>query len=321
MLTTLIFIATAMRAPAECRPAPALSAMLNQINRVGNPLDRLTRENVQQVRAQREAGTTLNEIPVAQVDDVNADGVPVRVYKPGANLPTLVFYHGGGWTIGSRNTYDSVARYLAAQIPAVVVSVEYRLAPEHPFPAATDDAITALRWARAHIQELGGDEGRLAVAGDSAGGNLAAVAARAAGVPLRAQALFYPSVDIGHDDTDSFRLYGEGYLLTRKAVDTFRSFYLPNPADRERPEAAPLRAPLAGTPPTYLLLSGCDPLRDEGRHYGEALTAAGVKVEVLEREDIVHGTLNFFNQASSPAVSSVAEDLLEEIVRRVRSFL
>lgn len=306
-------------AHADCRPAPAIRSMLQQIEKIGNPLDALTRENVTQVRAQREGAQPLEEIPVAEVRDLRGDGVPVRVYKPAGVLPTVVFFHGGGWTLGSINTYDSVARYLAASVPAVVVSVDYRLAPENPFPAAVEDATSALRWAVAHVGELGGDPSRIAVAGDSGGGNLAAVAARR--VPVRMQALFYPSVDIGHMDTESYARNGRGYLLTRKSVETFRSFYLPNQADWERPEAAPLRGEAGASPATYILLSGCDPLHDEGRAFADKLIGAGVKVEIEDRADIVHGTLNFFNQASSPAVSAVAEDVLGAIVSRLRAGL
>lgn len=303
----------------ECRPAPAIRGMLRQIEKMGNPLDALTRENVATVRAQREVTQPLEPITVAEIRDASADGVPVRVYKPAGLLPTVVFYHGGGWTLGSVNTYDSVARYLAAEIPAVVVSVDYRLAPENPFPAAVDDATTALRWAVAHVGELGGDPARIAVAGDSGGGNLAAVAARR--VPVRMQALFYPSVDIGNMQTESYARNGTGFLLTRKSVETFRSFYLPNQADWARPEAAPLRGEAAASPATYLLLSGCDPLHDEGRAFADKLSGAGVRVELEDRADIVHGTLNFFNQASSPAVSAVAEDVLKGIVSKMRAGL
>lgn len=223
----------------------------------------------------------------------------VRSYRPskGGVLPGLVFFHGGGWTIGDVDTHDVVCRQLALGASCMVFSVDYRLGPEHPFPAAVDDCFAALRWTMENAARLGIDPQRVAVGGDSAGGNLAAVAAllaRDAGGPRIAyQLLVYPATD-QRGATPSHERNAQGYLLTRDAMDYFRSAYLPDRADWTDWRASPLLAPShAGLPPALVITAGYDPLLDEGKAYAEKLRAAGVKVEYREYADMVHGFLLF----------------------------
>lgn len=239
---------------------------------------------------------------VARVEDLRATGaageLPVRVYRPlGAadeeRLPVLVYFHGGGWTIGDLDTHDVPCRELANLARCAVVAVDYRLAPEHKFPAAFDDAVAATRWVHAHAHALGLDSSRLAVGGDSAGGNLAAAVAialrGAPGLRLLMQTLIYPAVDQAAD-TPSHAAFADGYLLTRDAIAWFKANYLRGPEDERDWRASPLRAgDLAGLPPAYVITAGFDPLRDEGRAYADALRAAGVSVTYECFEGMIHG--------------------------------
>jgi acetyl esterase len=211
--------------------------------------------------------------------------------------PCLVYFHGGGWTIGDLDTHDNVCRHLALHGRCVVVSVQYRLAPEHKFPAALEDAVDAVLWIAAHAAELHIDPARMAVGGDSAGGNLAAVAAIAVreepasptGLTLVHQLLIYPATDMGLDTASHLR-FAEGYYLTRESALWFRDNYLRGEADRDDWRASPLRArDLSGLPPAYVITAGFDPLRDEGRAYAERLAAAGVEVVYECFEGQIHG--------------------------------
>lgn len=224
-----------------------------------------------------------------------AGAIPIRVYRPTVDtpLPIVVFFHGGGFVIGDIESHDPVCQQLATSVPAVVVSVDYRLAPEHPFPAPVDDCWAATEWVAAHAAELGGDAHRLAVAGDSAGGNLAAVVAiraRDAGGPAVAfQLLVYPATDL----TRSYPSHvenGEGYLLTTESMDWFMGHYLPDASDAQHPDASPLfTADLAGLPPALVITAELDPLRDEGEAYGEAMAKAGGDVRVSRYDGMIHG--------------------------------
>jgi acetyl esterase len=229
-----------------------------------------------------------------------AGDVPVRLYVP-ASAPTpgplLVYYHGGGWVQGSIETHDAGCRLLAHLSGVRVLSVDYRLAPEHPYPAAVDDALAAYAWAAgAGAATLGADPARLAVGGDSAGGNLAAVVALAARDDERLpgaafQLLLYPVCDVAAK-TDSYTSFSAGYLLTEDGMDWFVAQYLPDPARRTEPQASPLRAPsLAGLPPAYVATCLPDVLRDEGETYAARLREAGVAV-ASQRHDQVHGFVN-----------------------------
>ena len=255
---------------------------------------------------------------VARVEDRRLPGpagdIPVRVYTPAGDgpRPVLVFFHGGGWVIGSIETHDNTCRALANAIPAIVVSVDYRLAPEHKFPAAAEDCYAATRWVAANATEIGADGNRLAIGGDSAGGNLAAVVALMAhdrgGPRIAHQTLIYPATDPAMD-TPSQRENAEGYFLTREAMVWFWGHYLRDDEDKTNPLAAPLRARnLRGLPPAHVLTAEFDPLRDEGEAYAARLREAGVPVTLKRWDGMIHG---FFGMTgiidqSGPAIAEVA---------------
>lgn len=235
-----------------------------------------------------------------------------------------MYIHGGGWTLGSIATYDSVARVLANQVPAVVVLVDYRLAPEFPFPAALEDSRLTIEWAIRNAADLGGDPGRLVLAGDSAGGTLATVCALTImqqGIPVALQVLFYPSTNISRTDSASFQEYGEGYLLTKKAVESFRCFYLPNRQDWQRPDVSPLLLAdeeLRQMPPALVVTAGCDPLRDEGEAYANRLRASGIPVTYHVEEEMIHAFLSFFNAELFAAISPLVEPILSRVAQDIR---
>ena len=236
---------------------------------------------------------------IARVEDRTIPGpageIPIRIFadtKEGP-LPILLFFHGGGWVVGDLDTHDDLCRRLAIHSGCLVVSVDYRLAPEAKFPAAVDDSMAALRWVAGHGAEIGGDPTRLAVGGDSAGGTLSAVIcllARDAGGPaIRYQLLVYPATD--HDSSlPSIEENAEGYFLEVKAMEWFFEHYLRGPEDREDPRVAPLKADsLAGLPPAYVITAHYDPLRDEGEAYVDRLREAGVKVAHVRYDGMIHG--------------------------------
>jgi acetyl esterase len=237
----------------------------------------------------------------------------LRIYRPrgpGAeSAPLVTFFHGGGWVIGDIDTHDGSCRILSRRTGAVVVSVDYRLAPEHPFPAALDDCDAAVTWVAAQARDLGADPGRLAVAGDSAGGNLAAAVtlrARERGGPaIAAQALVYPAVDFT-TVRPSEMSNGEGYLLTAAAMHWFAAQYLGD-HDPSDPRASPLLADLAGLPPAVVATAEFDPLRDEGRAYADALRDAGVAVDHLEFPGLVHGFMGL--GSLSPASARATDEV------------
>ena len=228
---------------------------------------------------------------VARTEDVRAGGVPVRLYWPDeqGTRPVLIFIHGGGWVVGSAAGYDTVARDLCAGAGCIVVSVDYRLAPEHPFPAAVDDVRTVADWVLATAGSLGGDAARLAVAGDSAGGNLAAVLANEMPGTFALQVLLYPGTDLTMSHPSVVE-NGEGYLLTRAAMTWFTDQYL-GQQDPRHPQVSPLYAAeetLAAAPPALVVTAGYDPLRDEGQAYAARLAAAGVPVEHTCYDGMIH---------------------------------
>jgi acetyl esterase len=234
----------------------------------------------------------------------------MRVYRPvrGATLPALIYFHGGGWTIGDLDTHDVLCRSLALGARCAVFSVDYRLAPEHPFPAAVDDCVAATRYVAEHAREL--NVHGIAVGGDSAGGNLAATVAliaRDAGGPrLAFQLLIYPATD-QRCATASHERNGQGYLLTRDSIRYFRRAYLPNEQDQLDWRASPLLAKgHASLPPALVITAGYDPLVDEGRAYADRLRAAGVEVGYREYADMVHGFV-LFGGVLDTANAAVAE--------------
>jgi acetyl esterase len=241
---------------------------------------------------------------VERVSDLAIDGpggdLPLRVYhpSPAERLPTLCFFHGGLWALGTLDSADGICRRLAQRADRVVVSVDYRLAPEHPFPAGLDDCVAAVKWVAEHGGTLGAETERVAVGGTSAGGNLAAAVCLYArefgglGSEIEGQLLLYPMVDLSLD-YPSYREHEDGPLLTRRDVAWAHETYLRSPVDRCNPLAAPLRAgSLAALPPALVLTGGFDPLRDEGAAYAAALTEAGVPVVHDHEPALPHGFLS-----------------------------
>jgi len=264
--------------------------------------------------------------PVGAVRDLQAAGphgpVPLRQYRPpgaadGAALPTLVYFHGGGWTIGDLTTHDVLCRTLCAGAGCAVLSVDYRLGPEHRFPAAVDDCLAATRLARNEATALGIDPARIAVGGDSAGGNLAAVvclALRDAGEPLPAfQLLIYPATDM-RAVAPSHASNGQGYLLTADSIAYYRGHYMADAAEWADWRASPLLAQdHAHLPPALVLTAGFDPLRDEGRQYADALSGAGVPTQYVCFERQVHG---FVTMGRVIDEANLALDLCAAALRR-----
>lgn len=253
------------------------------------------------------------------IDGVEGD-IPIRIYTPhqptaGEMIPILVFYHGGGFVIGSLDSYDSLCRALANRADCIVVSVEYRLAPEHKFPAAVDDALEAYQWVCDHGHELDGDVTRLAIAGDSAGGNVAAVTAHGirdeGDIAPLLQVLIYPVLD-GTPERPSHHEFAEGMLLTRGNILWFYAHYMNQPEDALDPRFSPILAEdLTGLAPTLLIVAGHDPLRDEGIAYAERLKSAGIKVDLSNYEGMVHGFLSFADAVDQgkKAIEEVADAL------------
>jgi len=249
-------------------------------------------------------------------EDRRIDGrrgsIRVRVYRPdGSDLPLLVYYHGGGWVIGSIESHDGLCGQLAMDARCIVVSVDYRMGPEHPFPAAVDDALDAFFWVRDHARELRGDPARVAVGGDSAGGNLSAVVSQQCAVlgerKPSSQLLIYPATDLSRE-SPSYATYGEGFYLTRTRIEWFKDLYVPV-EERADPRASPLLGEaLAGQPPAHVITAGFDPLRHEGRAYADALEAAGVRVIYANYEGVIHGFVNM--TGLMPAARAAYDDLV-----------
>jgi acetyl esterase len=274
----------AMLAQAAAQPAPPLSSLAPADGR-------------QMYRMMRPVNPDL---PVGSVTDRTIPGpagdLPVRIYTPTGTgpFPVLVNFHGGGWVIGDLETSDAACRDLCRTVGCVVVSVDYRLAPEHRFPAAVDDSLAATAWVAENMAALNGN-GRLAVGGESAGGNLAAVVAQlardAGGPRIDFQLLLYPVTDCDLGRA-SYAANGKGYLLELDTMRWFWDEYCPDPAARQDPKASPIRAAnLGNLPPALIVTAEFDPLRDEGEAYGRALQAAGSPAEICRYDGLVHDFL------------------------------
>jgi acetyl esterase len=266
------------------------------------PLYTLTPEVMRQlIQMEIDSGVrSSGEIePIAHVENRTISGpageMPIRIYTPEGTgpFPVLVFFHGGGWVICNLDTHDGTCRSLANGAPCIVVSVDYRLAPEHKFPAAPEDCYAATRWVAEHVAQFNGDPLRLAVGGDSAGGNLAAVISQMArdkgGPALSFQLLIYPATDFTAD-TLSKKENGDGYFLTEKDMTWFTNHYLNSEEDKQNPLASPLLAAnLSGLPPALVITAEYDPLRDEGAMYGQKLKEAGIPVTITRYDGMIHG--------------------------------
>ena len=281
---------------------PSTQALLALIEKSGLPATHtLSPAEARRYYRERRSFTQAEPLPVASVTELSALGphgaIPLRLYKPLAEstgaLPVLVYYHGGGWVIGDLDTHDVLCRDLAHGSGCAVVAVDYRLAPEHCFPAAVDDCLAATYWVQRNAAQWGLDGSRLAVGGDSAGGNLAAVvaiAARDAGdLPIGFQLLIYPATD-QRRTAPSHESNGQGYLLTRDTMDYFHDHYLGSDAQDWDWRASPLLAEdLGKLPPALVLTAGYDPLRDEGLYYAQRLSESGNSVTYLCFERQIHG--------------------------------
>ena len=262
-------------------------------------------------RAGMEMMTAPSTVELHEIREVNADGVAGRLYRPNdrKDLGLLVFYHGGGWVLGSMNTHDDVCRKLALAMGHAVLSVDYRLAPEFAFPEPLNDCIVALRWAHANAAQLGIDATRIAVGGDSAGGNLAAVVANLQPVPLKFQMLIYPVTDATRS-SQSYKDNGEGYRLTAAGMKWFCDHYVSGsigtPTD---PRVSPLFADattLASAPPAIVITAEYDPLRDEGEQYAHRLIEAGVACSLTRYYGQVHGFFSM-SQYVDDGASAIAQ--------------
>lgn len=294
---------------------PKTRPLLDLIASLGEPPP--AAQTPEEFRARRERGRDLVNLPWAEpkiVRDLSVAGAAgplrARLYdlEDGAGRPILVYFHGGGFVYGSLETHHPLCCRLAAAGRIRVLSAEYRLAPEHPYPAAPEDAVAVARDVMGNPAKFGADPARVALGGDSAGACLATVAARRlrrdGGPDPAFQLLIYPVVQAG-EETPSRRRFAEGHFLTREAMDWFDGHYLPAGVDRDREDVSPLRTPPpAGLAPAYVVTAGCDPLLDEGRAYAEALERGGVKVQYVEYPDQIHGFFNF-TAFSSIAVAAI----------------
>ena len=262
----------------------------------------------------RQAAMTGGRQPIGAVRDLAVADLQARLYTPTAApagpAPLLVFFHGGGFMYGDLDSHDAPCRFLAERAGVRVLAVDYRLGPEEPFPAAYDDAVAAYRWVVEHAAELGADPDRLAVGGDSAGGNLAAgvaIEAARAGLPLAFQLLVYPATDAKRQ-TESLEMFAEGFYLTKAFMDLANECYVGD-ADLADPRVSPIHAQLpAGLAPAYVATAGFDPLRDEGEAYARRLADAGVRVELRRFADQIHGFFNVVGvgRSSRAAVGEIA---------------
>lgn len=304
---------------------PQIAGILALLEQIGGPT--LASGTPEQARATFRISTVdvrdpSTLAPVRSTEDTTIPGpageIPVRIYRPDVDgpIPTMAFFHGGGFVIGDIETHDDQARLICRDVGMVVVSVDYRLAPEHKFPAGFEDCLAATHWVSDHIASLGGDPDRIVVGGDSAGGNFAAavaLATRETGPKLAAQFLIYPGVDFVEDaDYPSRAENAEGYFLTAEDMVWFSENYLAGDTDRNHPHASPIRAAdLAGAPPAVIGTAEFDPLRDEGEAYAKALADAGVEVRIQRYDGMIHGFygLGVHSAAAAAAVTDINTSL------------
>ena len=310
------------------RLAPDVEALLTQMEAsAGPPIHTLTVAEVRKIAATRAPALTGKPEDVAAVENITIPGpagdVPIRIYQPTAAepCPVLMYFHGGCWVLCNLDTHDFICRALANRGGCVVVSVDYRLAPEHPYPAGLDDCWAATEWVAANPQRLNGKPNVLGVAGDSAGGSLAAAVALRArdsgGPQLAHQLLIYPITDATRFDTPSYQAWGSLPFITRQTMEWTVGLYAPDPAVRAQPYVSPLHAEdLSGLPPAHVITAECDILCDEGDAYAARLSLAGVEVRHRCCEGLPHGFLGRGGAISGTA--EVLDDIGAELRRRLR---
>ena len=308
---------------------PQAQAVIDLVIKSGRPAyNTLSPKDARQLFRETRPASTPTPPEIGAVRNLVANGpggpIPLRVYRPAGvaasvALPGLMYFHGGGWVIGDLDTHDVLCRQLTAEAGVTVVNVDYRLAPEHKFPAAADDAWAATRWTVAHASEFGVDASRLAVGGDSAGGNLAAVVAlqaRDAGAPIiKLQVLVYPVTDVAAESR-SYQDFSEGYMLTRESMRWFTAHYLAASGQANDWRVSPLRASShAGLPPALVVTAGFDPLRDEGAAYAAKLQQAGVLVDYVCYGGMIHGFAGMGKliETGNRAVSHIAATLRQTL--------
>ncbi len=266
--------------------------LLEMIRLIGDPP--ITEQTPAEARARMRSRMPQPTQPIRDVTEIDIEGVPCRLYRPldEDDLPLLIYFHGGGWVMGDLDTHENLCRSLSVRVGCLVLSVGYRLAPEHPFPAGLEDVVAVTRYAYEHAAALGADAARIAIGGDSAGGNLAAAVAQMAPAPVMFQLLFYPVTDarcVGR----SYEENATGYLLEASSMRWFVDHYLSGtPGSPDDPRVSPLLAPdhaLADQPPALVITAHFDPLRDEGEAYAHRLMDAGVHVTLTRYPGVFHG--------------------------------
>lgn len=283
---------------------PQAQALLSKLAAAGRPARydmTLSEARALSIATATEANDPPEPVKTVENRSIESNGlhIPVRIYTPDAPgpLPMLLYFHGGGWVLSNLDTHDSLCRKITNRAQCIVISVDFRLAPEHKFPAAAEDSFAATCWVAEHATELYGDAQRIAVAGDSAGGNLAAVVAlmaRDQNKPaLSYQVLIYPVTDYHTPGTPSYFELGKGYNLTREEMIWFWRSYLANEQDAQNPYAVPMHAQsLRGLPPAFIITAEYDPLRDEGEAYAAHLRESGVPVILKRYPGMLHGFVN-----------------------------
>ncbi len=307
---------------------PDVVGLLERFARAGRPpLNTLTPE---EARANSRALVELrgDPVPVADVKNTSFPGpvreIAVRVYRPAREgpFPVLVYYHGGGWVLCDLDTHDNACRTLCMGAQCLTVSVDYRLAPKHKFPAAFDDSYAAFEWVAANAARLGADPARMALGGDSAGGNLAAAVALSArdrqGPAISRQLLIYPIMTVTSFDTPSYTEFAKGYYLEKAGMEWFRDHYLAAPEDAADPRVSPLAvADLGGLPPAQIVTAGFDPLRDEGAAYARRREQAGGAVDYTCYKDTIHGFATL--TGALPGAKKALGEIAEQLGRALRS--
>jgi acetyl esterase len=309
---------------------PQVKSLLEMFK--ANNIPPMEKQGLQELRAAYvESGKVLNKFEeIFKVEDRkikgNKEDISIRVYTPSDHqlMPALVYFHGGGWAIGNLDTHDALCRSFANEAECIVISVDYSLAPEYKFPVAVEDAYLATEWVSDHAEELGVDVHSIAVGGDSAGGNLAAVicylASKRKEPSISNQLLFYPST--GFEKTDSYESYGEGYNLTESAMKWFEELYFNHPSEKQSPLASPMLIPdeeAALLPPAYILTAEYDPLRDGGENYAKKLSRVGVDTTYVCYPGMIHGFMRMTTPLDDgrKAIKEAARYLKEQFTKKL----